>query len=304
MAQFPAMPLWTDAYLADTTHLSTLEHGAYLLLLIAMWRNKASLPNDDRRLARFAGLTNAQWRRIKPIIMAFFTVEGDQIYQGRLTDEYSARQNFSQSQRKRANARWLKNKNTTDADASAGHEPGNAETDASPKPIPKPNQPVKKETETDVGAHHTLSDTEIAEFGLTCLKIFGWEDDPTVQWGIVHQWLADGLDRDRIIVALKEIEANGKRPGTPTLKYYDRSVREAADPKLATSGGRSGGGQNGEYKFVSETERIKHRVDYVVNHGRDWIPEWGDPPPEVVEVMRLRAVQGEPKSTTANDNGG
>ena len=50
MAEFPAMQIWTDAYLGDTSHLSTTEHGAYFLLLMAMWRNGGSLPNDDAML--------------------------------------------------------------------------------------------------------------------------------------------------------------------------------------------------------------------------------------------------------------
>ena len=64
MAEFPALPLWTDAYLADTTHLSTIEHGAYLLLLMTAWRTKeCCLPDDDKLLSRYARLTAAQWRR-------------------------------------------------------------------------------------------------------------------------------------------------------------------------------------------------------------------------------------------------
>ena len=58
MAEFPALALWTDAYLADTRHLSTLEHGAYLLLMMEAWRRPhCDLPDDDRVLARLAGLT-------------------------------------------------------------------------------------------------------------------------------------------------------------------------------------------------------------------------------------------------------
>ena len=43
MAEFPALPLWTDAYLGDTTHLTTIEHGAYLLLLMTAWRTADAL---------------------------------------------------------------------------------------------------------------------------------------------------------------------------------------------------------------------------------------------------------------------
>lgn len=88
MAEFPAMPLWTDAYLGDTRHLSTFEHGAYLLLLIVAWRSPdGALPDDDRLLARYAGCTRGQWAKIGPTIRAFFNVENGQLLQSRLIDE-------------------------------------------------------------------------------------------------------------------------------------------------------------------------------------------------------------------------
>lgn len=128
MAQFPALQLWTDAYLGDTSHLTTIEHGAYLLLLIAMWRNKASLPNDDRMLAKYARLTPGQWQRIKPTIWPFFNEDGDYITQGRLTDEYNAVRQRSASASDSARARWLKKNDNGNANASETHCEGNATT--------------------------------------------------------------------------------------------------------------------------------------------------------------------------------
>lgn len=73
MSQAPSMPMLWDAYLADTTHLSTEEHGAYLLLLGAMWRRNGWVPDDDRDNARIIGMTPAKWRRTKerlrPLLM-------------------------------------------------------------------------------------------------------------------------------------------------------------------------------------------------------------------------------------------
>lgn len=39
MAEFPAMPLWTDAWVADTRHLTRCERGTYHDLLVEMWRS-------------------------------------------------------------------------------------------------------------------------------------------------------------------------------------------------------------------------------------------------------------------------
>lgn len=67
----PWMPLYVADYLADTRRLSTLEHGAYMLLIMDYWRH-GGLPDDDIKLARIAGLTEADWLRFKPTIMRFF----------------------------------------------------------------------------------------------------------------------------------------------------------------------------------------------------------------------------------------
>jgi uncharacterized protein YdaU (DUF1376 family) len=65
------MPLNVGDYLADTGHLSTTQHGAYLLLLMHYWR-KRELPDDDKQLAAIAKLQLRIWLDIKPTIQAFF----------------------------------------------------------------------------------------------------------------------------------------------------------------------------------------------------------------------------------------
>ena len=65
------MPFYVDNYLADTTHLTPLEHGAYLLLMLQYWKD-GKLPHDDARLARIAHLPEAQWAEIKPTMHDLF----------------------------------------------------------------------------------------------------------------------------------------------------------------------------------------------------------------------------------------
>lgn len=65
------MPFYVADYIADTRHLSTVQHGAYLCLIMHYWA-KGSLPDEDQQLANITGLTRAEWLVHKPTIQAFF----------------------------------------------------------------------------------------------------------------------------------------------------------------------------------------------------------------------------------------
>lgn len=67
----PWMPLDIDDYLADTRHLTTLEHGAYLLMIMRYWQ-KGGLPEDERLVARIAGLSEAEWAQSRDVLASFF----------------------------------------------------------------------------------------------------------------------------------------------------------------------------------------------------------------------------------------
>ena len=56
------MPMYWADYLADTLHLSTEEHGAYLLLIATYWRRGGPLPDDDRWLANVTKMSYRKWR--------------------------------------------------------------------------------------------------------------------------------------------------------------------------------------------------------------------------------------------------
>jgi uncharacterized protein YdaU (DUF1376 family) len=137
MAQFPALPLWTDAYLADTRHLTTEEHGAYLLLLMEAWRRpECSLPDDDNMLARLAGLPGERWNQVRAAVMAFWTRDGrrKEWTQKRLVKERQYVAEKSRSQRDKAASRWKSDKKADAAVMPEGMP--NACPDDAPTPTP------------------------------------------------------------------------------------------------------------------------------------------------------------------------
>ena len=75
MASFPYIQLYPADYLADTQHLNTLEHGAYLLLIMNYWQTGKPLPDDDSRLAMIVKLSLKDWKKIRPVIAKFFDIK-------------------------------------------------------------------------------------------------------------------------------------------------------------------------------------------------------------------------------------
>lgn len=65
------MPLYVSDYLGDTRRLTTLEHGAYLLLIMEYWLH-GGIPDDDSELAEIAGLEPEEWARIRNRLARLF----------------------------------------------------------------------------------------------------------------------------------------------------------------------------------------------------------------------------------------
>lgn len=234
MAEFPALQLWTDAYLGDTTHLTTIEHGAYLLLLMTAWRTRdVSLPDDDKLLARYARMNAAQWGRIKPTIAAFFTISGGVWRQSRLTDEAKAVRQKRESQSRAGKASALKRKGRHATDE---HDPFNGRATTTATATATAIEVEESEPPTPVGTRE-----EIASVVARCGRAAGVDVGPNDHRkhgeavGAVREWIGLGLDPDTEIIPA--IEDDARRNDTPrySLKYFSPLMARIAARKDANA---------------------------------------------------------------------
>lgn len=134
------MPFYISDYLADTGHLSTVEHGAYVLLIMHYWQN-GGLPSDDAKLARIVRLPTKAWAEIRDTIADLFGPDWHhKRIEGELATAYETMNKRSAAGKAGASARYGKG----NANASANAEQTNA-------PIPKPKtRTPSQEIETQV----------------------------------------------------------------------------------------------------------------------------------------------------------
>ncbi len=64
------MQLYVADYLGDTYHLTTEEHGAYLLLIMTYWQSGKSIHKS--RLATASRMTNERWTDVERTLNEFF----------------------------------------------------------------------------------------------------------------------------------------------------------------------------------------------------------------------------------------
>lgn len=91
MAALPYMQLYIADYLADTMHLSTEEHGAYLLLMFNYWQTGRPIPKN--RLSKIARLSNDRWDAVEPSLKEFFNDNGTEWVQERIERDLEAVKN-------------------------------------------------------------------------------------------------------------------------------------------------------------------------------------------------------------------
>jgi len=105
------MPVYIGDYLADTMHLSTEQHGAYLLLLFHLWR-RGILQDDDAVLAQITGLPISAWTISRTVLAEFFEIRDGQWHHGRVEREKlrtAAKQKLNANRAKlAASTRWGK----------------------------------------------------------------------------------------------------------------------------------------------------------------------------------------------------
>jgi uncharacterized protein YdaU (DUF1376 family) len=124
------MPIWIGAYLADTMKLTTVQHGAYFLLLIAYWRERKPLADVDDELRSITKLDRSDWKKVKPVLAQFFKV-GDGVWWHKRVEEEMVEAD------KRAKA--ASGKATKGAEARWGKRPKDASSNAPSMPEALPD---------------------------------------------------------------------------------------------------------------------------------------------------------------------
>lgn len=107
------MPFYVADYLANTMHLNTEQHGAYVLLLLASWKSDSKLPNSQDQLQAITRLTPAKWKANESILRAFFHITPEYWIHERVARELeNAKKNTEAraiSGAKGAKSRWQTN---------------------------------------------------------------------------------------------------------------------------------------------------------------------------------------------------
>lgn len=80
MATMPYLQLYVTDYLADTMHLSTEEHGAYLLLIMHYWRRGEPLDPVNGRLDTVTRLSPSSWRLVATALSEFFEINDEGLW--------------------------------------------------------------------------------------------------------------------------------------------------------------------------------------------------------------------------------
>jgi uncharacterized protein YdaU (DUF1376 family) len=138
------MPLYIGDYLADTSRLTTEQHGAYFLLIMDYWR-QGPPPNNPQVLAQITRMTLDAWSNAQALLLDFFQMGDDgRLHHKRIDRELAKavenKKTMTRRATKAAQARW-----GTDGGATSIPKAKHEECPSpSPSPSPSPQVPLKQ----------------------------------------------------------------------------------------------------------------------------------------------------------------
>lgn len=250
MASIDILELSTSAYIADTTHLSLAEHGAYLLILMALRRAKGYLPDDDKVLANICKLSPTKWAKIAPVIRAFLISQGGKLTQKRLLsgveNDLKKISKASENGKLGGIAKSLKTNVTTVANATIP---------------PAVRQPPQDAT--------LLSSLEVEESQVSKKKKDSRGTRLPAEWeptaNHIEYGAAFGMTRETVIAHGQDMklwaDANSNRPIARKANWdatFKGWLRRASSRQLAPNrGGPPGGGNPWAQMLVEEYEGVR-----------------------------------------------
>jgi uncharacterized protein YdaU (DUF1376 family) len=134
------IPIYIGDYLSNTMHLSTEQHGAYMLLIFAYWKNGGPLPDDAEYLAGVSKLSTDAWHRHSKRIAEFFQTDNG-VWRHTFIDrelEKAKRNKQVKSNAGKAGAAAKYGKTLADASECHDFAIANGHQTDSPSPSPSP----------------------------------------------------------------------------------------------------------------------------------------------------------------------
>lgn len=200
------MPLYIGDYLADTMHLTTEQHGAYLLLLMAYWKNGGPLPGNDSALASICRLSGDAWSNARAMLVHFFSVDSESgtWRHGRIDQELGDaagnKERRVSKAKAAAEARWAK-----DAKRNAPSMP-----EALPGECPSPSPVLKEEVPKGTCDQQAGSQGQINGSGLSYRAIQDAYNRICVPTLAACRTISK--KRQTLIKSLVNLEIDGVRP--------------------------------------------------------------------------------------------
>ncbi|OYU50887.1 MAG: hypothetical protein CFE27_14800 [Alphaproteobacteria bacterium PA1] len=232
MSKAPSMPMYWDSYIADTTHLVTEEHGAYLLLLAAMWRRDGSVPDDDKDIARIVGLSLSKWLKVRARLGTMLQTDGKRLTQKKLQEIWKSTQERIEKNKQNGSlgGRPKANQNNDEAKANGYVLDNPNETIPEPEPLKEEKQSI---TDSQYGAE-TDNQTAFKEAVSAQSKLGRSRLKKATAWSL-WQRLSKQHGEDRLLAAYLRYlatDADAKRDGGAYQSGLQVWLKEKSDQWL------------------------------------------------------------------------